>query len=100
MITILRYELTSAINDCELPVGYKILNVGVATDNLGFEKISIWCEVEVDENLHPYHTERVRFLIYGTGAYMDDIVNFNPKYIGTIQKSNRYAFHIYKVDNK
>lgn len=100
MTTILRYELNNAINDRELPIGYKILNVGVATDNLGYEKISIWCEVEVDENLRPYNTERVRFLIYGTGANMDDMINFHHEYIGTVQKSNRYAFHIYKVDNK
>jgi len=97
MKTILRYEISKAINDIELPVGYKILSVGMATDNLGFEKFSIWCEVEVDENYHPYHTENVRFLVYGTGANMDDIVNFNYKYIGTVQKSNMYAFHIFKV---
>ena len=99
MITILRYEIPNAINDINLPVGYKVLNVGVAKDALGCEKISIWCQVEVAEDYTPFATERARFLVFGTGANMDDIVHFNPKYIGTVQKSNAYAFHVYKVDN-
>lgn len=99
MITILRYEIPKAINDIELPVGYKVLNVGIATDTLGFEKISIWCQVEVNEDYTAFATEKVRFLVFGTGANMDEIVHFNPKYIGTVQKSNAYAFHVYKVDN-
>lgn len=99
MITILRYEIPKAVNDINLPVGYKVLNVGVANDSLGFEKISIWCEVEVKEDYTPFSTEKARFLVFGTGANMDEIVHFNPKYIGTVQKSNAYAFHVYKVDN-
>ena len=97
MLTVLRYEINKAINDVELPGGSKILSVGISKDNLGVEKISIWCEAEVDENYVPYTTEKARFLVYGTGANMDDSVNFCAKYIGTVQKSNMYAFHVYRM---
>lgn len=99
MITVLRYEIPKAINDIELPVGYKVLNVGIAMDALGTERISIWCQVEVNDDYTALATENARFLVFGTGANMDDIVHFNPQYIGTVQKSDAYAFHVYKVDN-
>lgn len=98
MNTILRYEIPNAINDIELPVGYNILKVGIAESN-GIEKISIWCQVDVHSNYKPYFTEKVRFLVFGTGANMDEMVLFNYKYIGTVQKSNAYAFHVYQVTN-
>ncbi len=96
MLTVLRYEINDAINDVKLPVGAKILSVGLAQDERGKEKISVWCEVDVAmPDYRPEATATTRFLVFGTGANMDDMLNFNAKYIGTVQKSNKYAFHVY-----
>ena len=102
MITILRYEIPNAINDIELPIGYEMLNVGIATDDIGRERISIWCKVDVQTNYKPYPggTEIAKFCIFGTGADMGTFCNFEHKYIGTVQKSNEYAFHVFQVFNK
>jgi len=98
MLTILRYEINQAVNDIKLPTGYKTLSVGIACDDRGVEKISLWCEVEVDDDTYqPFTFDIARFLVFGTGANMDAITNFNAKYIGTVQKSNQYAFHVYEV---
>lgn len=98
MLTILRYEINQAINDIELPSDARILNVGLTKDGCGIEKISVWCEVDVDKNYTPLCTTVVRFVVFGTGANMDSIDRFNRKYIGTVQKSNMYAFHVYVVN--
>lgn len=100
MLTILRYEINQAINDVELPCDARILSVGLAKDDTGVEKISVWCEVDVDndKNYNPSCTTVVRFVVFGTGANMDSIARINRKYIGTVQKSNMYAFHVYVVN--
>ena len=100
MVTILRYEIPKAINDIELPIGYEILTVGIVTTAIGAEHISIWCKVDVQDNYEPYpgNTKKVRFCIFGTGANMNDLCNFEHKYIGTVQKSNEYAFHVFEVN--
>lgn len=99
MNTVLRYVINNTINDVDLPVNYKVLNAGIAKSANGTEEISIWCQVEVNNDYRPYDTKKVRFLVFGTGANMDSMLAFNPVYIGTVQKSNMYAFHIFKVDN-
>jgi len=101
MLTILRYEINQAINDVELPCDARILNVGLVKDEYGVEKISVWCEVDVDNDYAPLPlcTNVVRFVVFGTGANMDSIARFNKKYIGTVQKSNMYAFHVYVVNS-
>ena len=101
MNTILRYPINKAINDIELPVGFEVLNVGVCEEASGAESISVWCKVETEEP--PLYkattTEKVRFLVFGTGANLDDMMPFEHKYIGTVQKSDRYAFHVFMVKN-
>lgn len=100
MKTILRYEINQSINDIDLPLGYEVLTVGVAEDKNGREVISIWCGVDVMEgNYQPMNTEKARFLVFGTGADMDSLTNFDFKYIGTVQKANKYAFHVIQVLN-
>lgn len=102
MITILRYELNDAINDLELPIGYEVLKVGTKFDNEGIERICIWCKVDVDSNHQPGMTEHVRFLVYGTGANMDELATFPNKYLGTTQLKHNslHALHIFEVLKK
>ena len=76
MNTILRYEINQAINDLELPVGYEVLHAGTSFDSLGHEKICIWCKVDVDSKYCSTMNEHVRFLVYGTGADMDELCTF------------------------
>ena len=100
MITILHYEIHNAINDIDLPIGYEVLHVGTTTDKEGYEKISIWCKVDVDPNYQPGMTEHVRFLVFGTGANMDELLNFPYQYIGSVKMSNKHTYHVFEVLNK
>lgn len=97
MNTILRYELSGSISDIELPVGYKILSVGVADAPNGKEVISIWVNVDVNGNYEATATETVRFLIFGTGADMDSIKDWRTEFIGTVRYKNAYAYHVFKI---
>lgn len=58
------------------------------------EVISLWAEVDNEPGLS---TEKVKILVFGTGANLDSMTNFGYKYLGTIQKSTYYAFHVYQV---
>ena len=48
-----------------------------------------------------YHYGKIEktFLVFGTGADMSSTVNFYCKFIGTVRRSNRWAFHIFEVNN-
>lgn len=98
MKTILRYELMKEINDIELPREFKVLSVGTTTDENGKEVISLWITCDVnDETKRPHNNKIVRFCVFGTGANLDDLTNFDYRYIGTVQKRNEYAFHVFVV---
>ena len=99
MKTILRYPINSSINKIELPVGYEVLSAGVAEDQHGNEVISVWCKVDTNDDpaYTPQATEQATFLVFGTGSNLDDMVPFEHMFVGTVQKSNRYAFHIFHV---
>lgn len=92
MKTVYRYEINQAINDVNLPVGAKVLSVGVAENVISCNVISLWALVDSDAG-----TETRRFLVFGTGADMSATETYNLDFIGTIQKSNAYAFHIFEV---
>lgn len=91
MKTIYRYEINKDINDVSMPIGAKILCAGVSSD-----VISIWAEIDTEVTSSAVR----RFAVFGTGANLDPIEYYNPKYIGTVQKKNTYAFHVYEVDIK
>lgn len=107
MKTIYRYEINQAVNDINLPVGAEILSVGIVNDwkytpidpndpcdntHTNVEAISLWAMVDTDNS-----AETRRFLVFGTGANMDATETYNLTFIGTVQKSNKYAFHIFEV---
>ena len=95
MKTVYRYEINSVVNDVVLPANAKILSVGLATNNklqFGKEIISIWALVDTDNSV-----ETRRFLVYGTGADMTGTETYELIPIGTVQKSNQYAFHVFEV---
>lgn len=94
MKTIFRYNLNSSINDVELPSGAEVISVGVSkNERTNKEIISMWVSVNTTTKTF----DKRRFLVFGTGANMDDTSNFNMKYLGTVIKSNMYAFHIFEV---
>lgn len=100
MKTILRYDINEAINKIDLPIGYKILSVGIAEDEKGRESISMWCEVDtIEDSYETEDTDDALILVFGTGANMDCLTNFDYKFIGTVQKSNKYAFHVIQAFN-
>lgn len=109
MKTVYRYEINQAINDVKLPVGAKILSVGISkgwkyspVDSYNpvddtrtqVEIISMWALVDTDSSV-----ETRRFLVFGTGADMSATETYTLDFIGTVQKSNQYAFHIFEVNN-
>ena len=87
MKTVYRYEINQAINDVNLPIGAKVLSVGVA-NNI----ISLWALVDTESG-----TEKRKFLVFGTGSDMSKTETYNLTFVGTIRKSNTYAFHIFEV---
>lgn len=92
MKTVYRYEINQAINDVNLPVGAKILSVGVAENGISSNVISLWALVDTEVG-----KETRRFLVFGTGADMSETETYNLEFVGTIRKSNAYAFHIFEV---
>lgn len=95
MKTIYRYTINKPINDIDIPNGGEVISVGISKDeDTGKEVISLWVSIDTSSSL----TKR-RFLVFGTGANMDDTINFDMKFIGTVIKSNMYAFHIYEDKN-
>lgn len=103
MKTIHRYKINNAINEVEIPMGAETLSVGVCKEITNSsdgstpkvkEVISIW--FEVDDSAPK---EKRTFLIFGTGANMDETANFDRKFIGTVRKANDYAFHVFEVNN-
>lgn len=75
-------------------------NLGAGPSLSGIQKvkkdvISIWAKVETSSSL-----EKRRILVFGTGADMSDVANFRLEPIGTVQKSNKYAFHVFEVTDK
>lgn len=91
MKTIYRYTINKSINDIDIPNGAEIISVGVSKEN-DKEEISIWAIVDSGASM----TKR-RFLVFGTGADMDETTNFNLKFIGTVKKANQYAFHVFEI---
>lgn len=87
MKTVYRYEINQAINDINLPIGAKVLSVGVA-NNI----ISLWALVDTESGI-----EKRRFLVFGTGSDMSQTETYNLTFVGTIRKNNAYAFHIFEV---
>lgn len=95
MLTIHRYVINDAINKIKIPSSSEILSVGVAiNEQTGKEEISVWVKCDDSDIL----TEKT-FLVFGTGADMSSTVNFDCKFIGTVRRANRWAFHIFEVDN-
>lgn len=94
MITIYRYPINQAINELRMPNNAQILKVGLAVDdeNDYKEKITLWVKVDTDQPI-----VNRKFLIFGTGADMDETATYDLKYIDTVQKSNHYAFHIFEL---
>lgn len=93
MKTIHRFVLKNTINDVELPVGAEVISVGISRNpDTHNEEISIWASVDTDSQ-----KETRKFLMVGTGANLDDTTNFNTKPLGTVIKSNMYAFHVFEV---
>ena len=102
MLTVYRYPLNNidGINNIEIPENAKILSVGVANDIISnnnvvmghVEVISLWAEVDTANTLS---TRKI--LVFGTGANMDKISPYRHNFLGTVQKSNAYAFHVFEV---
>lgn len=95
-MTVYRYEINdpSGVNHIEIQAGATPLNVGCYLNEEGKEVISVWVACNSEDS------KQVRtFIVAGTGANLDNLINFNYKYIGTVQKSNKYAFHVFEVDN-
>lgn len=93
MKTIYRYTINKPINDIEIPNGAEVISVGISTDDeTEKEVISLWAIVDTTAS----KTKR-KFLVFGTGANMDDTLNFNTNFLGTVRKSNMYAFHVFEV---
>lgn len=92
METIYRYELPEAYNQVQMPAHAQVLNVGISNDPVEGEVISLWARINTDEGL----TTRT-FLIFGTGANMDNLKTYHSNYIGTVQRKNQFAFHIFEV---
>lgn len=94
MKTIYRYTINKSINDIDIPNGAEVISVGISIDDNAKEVISLWAMVDTSAS-----TTKRRFLVFGTGANMDDTTNFNINFLGTVRKSNMYAFHIFEVKN-
>ncbi len=95
MKTIYRYEINREVNDLSLPQDFKILSVGVVKDpKTDKEKINMWAEVD-DYRTSP--KVPVKIVIFGTGADLSSLENFSHQFIGTVQKSNQYAYHVFLV---
>lgn len=94
MKTIHRYELTEAINVISVPENAKVLSVGTSKNpQTKKEVISIWMAVEDTNRKH-----QRKFLVFGTGANLDDTINFQLDFIGTIKRADEYAFHVFETE--
>ena len=92
MKTIYRYIINETINTVHIPFNAQILNAGTAIDDNGKEVVSIWAKVDTE------NTREVRkFLVVGTGADLSSTETYNLHYLGTVQRRNLYAFHVFEI---
>ena len=92
MKTIYRYTINETINSVSIPSNSQILNVGTAIVGNGKEVVSIWAIVDTENT-----QDTRKFLVVGTGADLTATETYNLKYIGTVQRRNKYAFHVFEI---
>lgn len=89
-----RYPINNpeGISTIEIPEHAQFLNCGIGFNQDGKEEISVWFFVDPNQPV-----EKHTFLVVGTGV---DVSKFNiSKFVGTVQKSNQYAFHVFLLNN-
>ncbi len=98
MKSIYRYELPDTVNEIQMPTGAEILHVGLTRqfnkDNSSKQVCSVWAKVDTTA-----HDETRKFVIFGTGANLDETENFDMKYIGSFQRADMFTFHVFEVFN-
>ena len=96
MLKVWRYPINdvSGVNNISMPEGAEITGVGVAGHGaVGQEGISLWALVDTDAEL----TTRT-FVVAGTDVDMTEtLTKYNYKILGTVQKSNLFAFHVFEI---